>query len=70
MTEDQEPKPDESPRRAVPKKREDSERALGLEVARLFGISPRLMMPPQATPKAPSEDDEPDSDPDAETPDA
>jgi hypothetical protein len=39
----------------------DTEKALGLEVARLFGLSPRLLMAPRPAPAdAASEEDEPD----------
>jgi len=44
----------------VPARRENSEKALGLEMARLFGMNPKLMMAPKAP--APSEGEEPDLD--------
>jgi hypothetical protein len=67
MTEDKAPKPDgrpeeQAPRRAAPQRRDDSEKALGLEMARLFGISPKMMMAPKPTPKTPPEADDDDED--------
>jgi hypothetical protein len=64
MTEDEEPEPDsraeeQAPPRAVPKRRDDSEKAIGLEMARLFGLNPKLMM----APKQPKTDDREDSEP-------
>jgi pimeloyl-ACP methyl ester carboxylesterase len=41
---------DEVPNRPVPRPRRDDEKTLGLEVAKLFGLSPRLLV----TPKPPS----------------
>lgn len=42
---DHAPAPEEpTPRRPAPRLRDDSEKALGLEVAKLFGLSPRLLM--------------------------
>ena len=57
-TDDKEPKP-------LPKRREDSEKAIGLEMARLFGINPKLMMAPKPTPQKPPEptDDEDEGQP-------
>jgi hypothetical protein len=55
-TDDKEPKP-------APKRRENSEKAIGLEMARLFGLNPKLMMAPKSTPEPPPEsadDDEED----------
>jgi hypothetical protein len=54
MTDDAKPTP--------PKRRDDSEKGLSLEVARLFGLSPRDLVAPKRPPAA-----EP---PDAEAPDA
>lgn len=51
MTDDQEQKPDER----LPKRRDDSEKGLGLEMARLFGLNPKLMMAPKPTPEKPPE---------------
>jgi hypothetical protein len=48
--------PPESRRGHAPRRRVDTEQAIGLEVARLFGISPRLLVTPRAKP---SECDEP-----------
>jgi len=49
MTEDKEPARE---RRPPPRRRDDSERALGLEMARLFGMSPKQMMAPKPKPEA------------------
>ena len=58
-------------RESKPARREDTDKALSLEVARLFGLSPKLMMAPRSTPKAdPAHDDEPEPDPGEETPDS
>ena len=57
MSEDNE-RVDEPPRQA-PRRRDDSEKGLGLEMARLFGMNPKVMMAPKA-PVQPSEDGEPD----------
>ena len=54
----------------VPARRDRSEKALGLEVARLFGMNPRTMMAPGKPPDAtPAPEDEEVSD-DAEAPEA
>jgi hypothetical protein len=63
MTDDKKPKPDERleeqseppatpdpPPRSAPTRRDDSEKALGLEMARLFGLSPKLMVAPKPRP--------------------
>ena len=57
-TDDKEQKPDER----SPKRRDDSEKGLGLEMARLFGHNPKLMMTPKPAPQKPPEpaDDEDD----------
>lgn len=47
-TDDKEPKP-------APRRRDSSEKAIGLEMARLFGINPKLMMAPKPTPEQPPE---------------
>lgn len=69
MTDDTEPKPDgvpddESPSRkssvpaprSAPRRRDDSEKAIGLEMARLFGMNPKTMMAPKAKPADPPEE--------------
>ena len=61
MSDDKEPV-DEPPRPA-PRRRDDSEKALGLEVARLFGLNPRAMMAPKASPVP--EDEAASDDPEA-----
>lgn len=48
---DKERKPEER----LPKRRDDSEKALGLEMARLFGLNPKMMMAPKRTPQKPPE---------------
>ena len=40
--------------RPAPRKPDHSEKALTLQVARLFGISPRVLMNREASPQAPS----------------
>jgi len=47
----------DEPPRPAPRRRDDSEKGLGLEMARLFGINPKVMMAPKA-PARPSEDEE------------
>jgi hypothetical protein len=49
----------EPPHRPAPVRRDDSEKGLGLEMARLFGISPKLMTAPKR-PAAGSERQEAD----------
>jgi hypothetical protein len=44
------------PKGRPPKRRDNTERALGLEVARLFGLSPRLLVTRRSSR---SEDEEP-----------
>jgi len=39
---------DGAPHRSGPRPRDDSEKAIGLEVARLFGMNPRLLVRPPA----------------------
>ncbi|HKY75585.1 MAG TPA: hypothetical protein VJS45_05575 [Acidimicrobiia bacterium] len=63
MTDDNEAKPEElpedkpeppsapDPHRRMPRKRDDSEAAIGLEMARLFGMNPKTMMAPKSPPK-------------------
>ena len=74
MTDDNEAKPDgaseeqpegpgpaDPPARRRPERRDNSEKAVGLEMARLFGMNPKLMMAPKAPPeetREPSEDQE------------
>ena len=76
MTDDTEPKPDgepqsqepaASPPRSAPRRRDDSEKAIGLEMARLFGMDPKLMMAPKVLPQEPPEpvDDDDPGQPDA-----
>jgi hypothetical protein len=81
MTDDTEPKPpdgdpEDEPQsqksaapapRTAPARRDDSEKGIGLEMARLFGINPKLMMAPKATPQKPPEpaDDDDEGQPDA-----
>jgi hypothetical protein len=80
MTDDTEPKPDGEPQdeppqqqspapapRSAPRRRDDSEKGIGLEMARLFGMNPKLMMAPKSDPKNSSEaaDDEEDAEPSA-----
>lgn len=61
-----EPKPDGDPEgapqpaksaapapRPAPRRRDDSEKAIGLEMARLFGMNPKLMMAPKGKPENP-----------------
>jgi hypothetical protein len=68
MTDDTELKPDGDPEgepqsqesaapapRSAPRRRDDSEKAIGLEMARLFGMNPKLMMAPKPTPQMPPE---------------
>ena len=68
MTEDNEPKPEGEPEseaqppepaapapRPAPRRRDDSEKGIGLEMARLFGINPKVMMAPKSTPQKPPE---------------
>lgn len=63
MNDDTEPKPDGDPEdepqspktaapapRTAPARRDDSEKGIGLEMARLFGINPKLMMAPKPRP--------------------
>ena len=63
MTDDEERKPEQR----LPKRRDNSEKALGLEMARLFGLNPKVMMAPKPTPQKPPEpaDDEEEDQPDA-----
>ena len=49
------PTPDQARRSMGPARRQDSEKAIGLEMARLFGISPKLMMAPKSPPEKPPE---------------
>ena len=73
MTDDNEAKPEELPEdqpespaaadppRRMPRRRDDSEAAIGLEMARLFGMNPKTMMAPKSPPKESpesSDDDE------------
>lgn len=54
MTDDDEPKQEDEPQsRSAPVRRDDSEKGIGLEMARLFGINPRLMMAPKPKPEDP-----------------
>ena len=55
MTDDDEPKPEDEPQppRSAPARRENSEKAIGLEMARLFGMNPRQMMAPKQKPEDP-----------------
>lgn len=62
MTDEKDNKPDER----LPKKRDDSEKAIGLEMARLFGMNPKLMMAPKPTPQKPAEPPEQAEDDDAD----
>jgi len=66
MTDAEQTDPDEErENRPAPRKpgSRDTERALGLEVARLFGMNPRLLANRPARPADPSpNDDEDDSD--------
>ena len=61
MTDDKDQKPDER----LPKRRDDSEKAIGLEMARLFGMNPKLMMAPKSPPQEPAESSESAEDDDA-----
>jgi len=62
MSEDEELEPEgkaeddrrEAARRALKGPGGDSEKALGLEMARLFGMNPRLLVSPPSRPEAPS----------------
>lgn len=58
MTDDEEQKPDER----LPKRRDDSEKGIGLEMARLFGLNPKLMMTPKSTPEPQPESADNDGD--------
>ena len=51
------------PPRQMPRRRDDSEAAIGLEMARLFGMNPKTMMAPKSPPKPSPEkaDDDEDS---------
>ena len=52
--------PVDEPRRQAPRRRDDSEKGLGLEMARLFGINPKVMMAPK-TPARASEEEQADA---------
>ena len=62
MTESEGPEPDEQPEKTRPvleKPNRDSEKALGLEVAKLFGLPPRLLVTrPKPPAGQPTTDDE------------
>ncbi len=63
MTESEHPEPDEQPEKRRPpleKPNRDSEKALGLEVAKLFGLPPRLLVKRPTPPASQStaDDDE------------
>ena len=75
MTDDNEAEPEELPEdepespapadptpRRVPRRRDDSEAALGLEMARLFGMNPKTMMAPKSPPKNAPETPDDDED--------
>ena len=50
---------DDKERKPAPRRRDDSEKGIGLEMARLFGLNPKLMM----APKKPKPDEQEDSEP-------
>lgn len=63
MADTEEPAPDDTtpPRRVPPRKPGgDKEKALTLEVARLFGMTPRLLVEPPSPPEPRPEPDEDD----------
>ncbi|HEV3362569.1 MAG TPA: hypothetical protein VG795_00245 [Acidimicrobiia bacterium] len=63
MTDAEQTEPDEEREtRPAPRKpgSRDSEKALGLEVARLFGLNPRLLVNRPSPPAAPSPKDDKD----------
>ena len=47
----------DEPPRPAPRRRDDSEKGLGLEMARLFGINPKVMMAPKASARPSEEED-------------
>ena len=55
MTDDDEPRPEDEPQspRPAPARRENSDKGIGLEMARLFGMNPRQMMAPKPKPEDP-----------------
>ena len=59
MTESEHPEPDEQPEKTRPalEKPDRSEKALGLEVAKLFGLPPRLLVKRPAPPPSQSTSD-------------
>ena len=59
--------PNDPPARSGPTRRDNSEKGIGLEMARLFGISPKLMMAPKSPPKERAEADDGGSDDDEES---
>ena len=42
---------DDKERKPAPRRRDDSEKGIGLEMARLFGLNPKLMTAPKKTPE-------------------
>lgn len=83
MTEREEPEQDRRPEnrprppatvdptsRSAPRRRGNTEQALGLEVARLFGLSPRLLVAPAPPPEAVSTGDEEATEDGAEDPES
>jgi hypothetical protein len=50
MTDGEHPEPDGEPEKLPRRPSRDTEKALGLEVAKLFGLSPRLLVPPASPP--------------------
>ncbi len=67
MTESEQPEADEQPEKTRPvleKPNRNSEKALGLEVAKLFGLSPRLLVTRPSPPpsQSTSDDEEPADD--------
>lgn len=61
MTDSEQPEPDEEPEKTRPvleKPNRGSEKALGLEVAKLFGLNPRLLVTRPKPPAGPPMSDE------------
>ena len=72
---DAEPEPEPEPQpegRRRPERRADTEKAIGLEVARLFGLSPQMLSAPRPKRPEPDGSTEPDvpAEPEEKTGDA
>jgi hypothetical protein len=59
MTDGEHPEPDGEPEKLPRRPSRDTEKALGLEVAKLFGLSPRLLAPPASPPADPEATSDP-----------